>query len=520
MVALLRWLPAMDSVLLIRRPRGWLPVPLRFKVTPTIALALLLASCGGHGDARPPNVFLLLVDTLRADRVSCYEPGGMQSAPTPHLAAFAEQSTVFWNAYAQSSWTRPSVASLFTSRYPSQHRTTQFVGNLPMEEETLAEVFKDHGYATAGFSANILVGGAGYEQGFDSFKFVGPPDRDGAGKARAQQVDAAALAWLDGLPSGAAAPPVFLYLHYMEPHIPYEPSPSALQEIIDQGGNETERMRGVERARRMVSDFIAELEAEPADALNKRREPVDAQTLAGLQDLYDAEVASWDAGLAEFFRQLELRGFLSNALVVITSDHGEEFQEHGRLWHGETLYNEVLHVPLLVRLPQQTHRIDARDTVSLIDVTPTLLDYSGVPPPDRFEGRSLRGIIAQAHGWRRWLTTLRAFAGDSRSPRASFSELFPHFERQQGDAQLHRRSIIAGAHKLIVRADGSAEAYDLAADPKEQAATTLPAGTAGELRQSLRRFAARVATTNSPAYLVPPLDEATRERLHALGYTQ
>jgi arylsulfatase A-like enzyme len=503
------------------RPRGRALALFLFGAPLTIAVPLLLASCGGGAGTRPPNVFLLLVDTLRADRVSCYEASGGTSSLTPSLAAFAQQSTVFWNAYAQSSWTRPSVASLFTSRYPSQHQVTQFLGSLPAEEVTLAEIFKGRGYATAGFFANVGLGTKqGYEQGFDTFSFVGPVDGPGAAKARAQQVDAAALAWLDRLPSGAAAPPVFLYLHYMEPHIPYAPSPAALREIIEQRGNATERMRGVERARQMVSDFIAELQAGPADALNKHRKPVDAQTLAGLQDLYDAEVASWDAELAELLRQLELRGFLANALVVVTADHGEEFQEHGRLQHGETLYNEVLHVPLLMRLPQQTQRIDIRDTVSLIDVTPTLLDYSGVPPPDRFEGRSLRRIIAQAHGWRRWLATLRSFAGDAGSPRASFSELFPYCERQQGDAQLHRRSIIADGRKLIVRADGSAEAYDLAADPKEQTAATLPAGTAGELSQLLRHFAERVATTASPASHGRPLDPATRERLHALGYAQ
>ncbi|HVN83393.1 MAG TPA: sulfatase-like hydrolase/transferase [Candidatus Binatia bacterium] len=484
-----------------------------------VALALIcglaFASCG-HGEVRPPNIFLLLIDTLRADRVSCYQPAGAQPPLTPFLAAFAEHSAVFRKAYAQSSWTKPSVASLFTSRYPSQHHVTEFGVNLAAGEATVAAALKARGYSTASFSANVLVSWQGYEQGFDHFAYIGPPPSEGIGKGRADQVNSAALTWLDEQPTGSGARPVFLYLHYMEPHIPFGPPGSTLDAIMRQRGPLEARSRGVERARKWIDGYFALLREQGAAASDRGPEPIDDEILGGLQDLYEAEVLSLDTRLAEFFSQLQNRGWLDHALVVVTADHGEELRDHGKFGHGGTLYNEVVHVPLLIRPPHAVERTELDDAVALIDVAPTLLDYSGAAPPATFEGRSLRGLIEPRRSYP-WLEKLRArFAPGQTRP--VYSELFPYYEFQRRNPKRHRRSVIVDSFKLIQRVDGSTETYNLADDAAEQSTATAPSPPAGDLGGVLDRFARRMANSENSASAPTPLDASTTEKLHALGY--
>jgi hypothetical protein len=190
-----------------------------------LGLALAL----GCGPGPPPNIVLIVVDTLRADRLGDY--GGTRNL-TPTIDALAERGTVFQRAYAQTSWTSPSVASLMTSRYPLQHGVLVFNSVLPPSEVTLAELLQEEGYATGGFSANAALSAErGYAQGFDeyaSFTRDAEPGPVLGRYARADQVNASVLEWVDGL---AEARPLFLYIQYMEPHIPYFPSSSAVEQL-------------------------------------------------------------------------------------------------------------------------------------------------------------------------------------------------------------------------------------------------------------------------------------------------
>jgi arylsulfatase A-like enzyme len=467
--------------------------------------ALVLAACSPKV---PPNVFLIVIDAMRADRVGWY---GDRRGLTPFLDSLAERGAVFWNAYAQSSWTMPSVATIFTSRYVSEHNVIHMVqpSVLGLDEQTLAESFKQHGYITAGFSGNILVSAAaGFAQGFDRFSLVRPGDlTDILVKGRAQELDRACLTWVAQARKEHPATPMFVYLHYMETHTPYDPPPALLDRLVRARPHPEERPQWITRARDQVRGGLF-------GGINA----LDTDALSGLQDLYDAEVTSLDLQLTDLFSRLRDHGLLANAVVVITADHGEEFQEHGHVGHGWSLYNVLTHVPLLILTSNSYSRDDIRDLVSLVDIAPTLLDYAGIAAPPTFEGRSLRGLIRRHHGfWRLVMHLQELFTSPRRSEQASYSELFPSYTDKPEEPDQHRRAVIVGDRKLIVHADGKEESFDLATNPQESPAAPLLESEASALRAALDRFSTQLAHKRAPEQ-TRPLDADTRERMRALGY--
>jgi arylsulfatase A-like enzyme len=466
---------------------------------------LTLAACSPKV---PPNVFLIVIDTLRADRVGwCGDQRGL----TPFLDSLAESGTVFWKAYAQSSWTMPSVATIFTSRYASEHNAIHMVkpSVLGPEERTLAESFKQHGYLTAGFSGNVIISAAlGFAHGFGDF-FLLPPGEVTAHpvKGRAEELDRACLAWVAQARQRYPGTPMFVYLHYMEPHAPYNPAPALLDQLVRARPHPEQRPQWIARAQDGVKNaFWGGLDR------------LDADAISGLQDLYDAEVLSLDLQLSDLFSRLRGQGLLANAVVVITADHGEEFREHGRVGHGLSLYNELTHVPLLLLTPNSHTRADIHDVVSLVDIAPTLLDYAGIAPPPTFEGRSLRGLLRRHHGlWRLVMHLQALFASPRDSGQASYSELFPLDADKPEEPDRHRRAVIVGDRKLIVHADGKEESFDLATNPQESPATPLAESKVSALRATLDRFSTQLAHKRAPEQ-TRPLDAETRERMRALGY--
>ena len=464
-------------------------------------LLLGLALALGCGSDSPPNIVLIVVDTLRADRLGDY---GNTRNLTPTIDTLARRGTLFQSAYSQSSWTSPSVASLMTSRYQLQHGVLGFTSVLPQAETTVAELLRDHGYATGGFTANAALSSErGFSQGFDEYTRFIRETKGGqilGAYARADQVDSKVLEWLDGL-SGAT--PFFLYIQYMEPHAPYFPSQAALERL------------------RPGRDPINLDRANNLWFLRYGKQPI-APELELVRDLYDAEVIDLDHQLGKLIDELEERGMLDDSILVLTSDHGEEFGDHGSRGHGVTLFEEVVRIPLLIVLPGANSSQRVETTVALVDLPPTLLDLVGVPIPDEFEGHSLRPLLAPTG----WLARLREWAFNAsdangsafQGPGSALVEL--HRSPFGKEAPRHRQSLIAGNHKAVAGHSGGAlEFYDVGTDPLEQNGDALEAGERQILKDRLAA-AVRQAAATPAERLEKPLDAKARQNLRALGYIE
>lgn len=448
-----------------------------------VALSVALLALPSCSKPPAPNIVLIVVDTLRADRLGAY---GSVTGLTPYLDQLAARGTVFANTWAPSSWTCPSVASLFTSRYPSQHHVATYDSVLADEEVSLAEALEPRNYDAAGFSANFrLTRALGYAQGFQEW------DADWkGGKIRGSYLRSQVGTWLRKKPHM----PALLYLQYMEPHAPYEPP----------------------------EPFRSKFQRNPQGALNsevvndkvlKWQRPT-PQEVRFLSSLYSAEVASVDDELRKMMELLDKYGFLSNAIIVITADHGEELNEHKLMGHGRTLYNEAVRIPLIIVASGYAAGRVVQEDVSLMDVAPTLLELAGLPPEPRFEGRSLVPLLSgPSHGAK--LAGL--FSAESTPPAVSF-ELPSLGDRY--DLRAHTDGIVRKSAKVLIKPGGEAVGYDLAADPRER--TPDPAslnGTKTALLDELQRAKSERAKRANAEAQHKPLDDATKEKLRALGYS-
>ena len=433
------------------------------------AVAGTVATIGQPG-GRPPDVVLVVVDTLRADRLGVY---GNERGLTPFLDGLARRSIVFANAYATTTWTNPSIASLFTSRYASELRVTGFDSKVPSDAVTLAEALHRHGYVTAGFCGNDrLTAQLGFAQGFDVW--LAPQllrKIDGSHLTR-KSVQA-----LDRLRRARPGAPLFLYVHYMDPHSPYEPPPPYRARFARPGPD-----AAAANAKVQHWDWGSISEAE-----------VDV-----LSSLYDGEVAYVDAALAHLFAELAARRILDEAVVIVTADHGEEFREHGFLSHGANLYNTTLHVPAMMLAPGYAARSVA-DGVSLLDLGPTVLDLLHLPPEPTFEGRSLVPMLA----------------GRS-EPRDVLAELAKSNVLTQHASALVRDGVKVMARRQPQWMVGRVEVYDLAHDPGET--SPLPSERFPALLRRLRAQKSALATRALLPGERAPLDEEQRRKLRALGY--
>jgi arylsulfatase A-like enzyme len=471
-----------------------------------LACALACASCDRLGQ-RAPNVLVVVIDTLRADRLGVY---GNTRGLTPFLDGLAARGTLFEHAYAVSSWTIPSVASFFTSRYPTQHHVVTFFSRIADSEVTVAERLHEGGWTGGCFSANPnLRKDWGYGQGFDELWSDQTPDVDVHGDT----IRAQGLAWLDRTWSRGSRTPAFLYFQYMEPHAPYDPpEPFRSRFAVDEAGKPFDAQSAVREAiARALPDAVHD--DKPLDVAGAvrtilaRGTPITKREILPFERLYDAEVATADDQVRQLFEELERRGFLENALVVVISDHGEEFVEHGRTSHGRTLYEESVHVPFIVVGPGIAAGRRVAENVSLIDLAPTLVDLLGLPPESRFEGRSLVPLLRPGPG---------ADRGAGAGP-----DILMQLERVisvEMDNRIHSRALRRGDHKFLLRVDGGTEMFDLATDPAE-VATPQPAATQqAPLSDALTLAEAHLGERAASEHAVAPVDEKLKERLRALGY--
>jgi arylsulfatase A-like enzyme len=419
-----------------------------------------------QGTGRPPNVVLYLVDTLRADHLGVYGEG---RGLTPHLDAFAREATLFEDATAPSSWTRPSVASLLTGLAPQQHRVNRLEQGLPAEALLLSERLQASGYRTAAFVANAHIAATfGFARGFDRFEplFEGPN--------RASDVHRRLLTWLEG--TAREPTPFFLYVHTIDPHAPYEPP-------------EEFRRRFAPEADTEVGSF------EAIRAVAERRRSRTPRVEADLAALYAAEVAEADAAFGELLGALKARGLYEASFIAFVADHGEEFFEHGVLGHGWDLYREVLAVPLLLRRPGDARGRRVARPARLEDLVPTVLAQVGSPVPEGLAGTDL------------FLDRV----GDR--PIVSYQD----YEGRRG------ASLVLGPWHLIEPLGGGfargTELYHRPSDPgeRENLAASRPV-LAGYLRRLLRSELAQAEAAPAPRPV--DLDAETRRRLEALGYVR
>ena len=444
----------------------------------------MLASRVARGAPPAPNVIVVVVDTLRADRV-----GGPYHAVrglTPFLDELAARGTRFARAYAPTSWTCPSVASLLTSRYPSQHGVARFDAVLPDSEVTLAESLAVRGYHSAGFTANFrLTADLGYAQGFAFWDAVFPPDPAAHRKVRGDRLRADLESWLLVNHGHGSDAPLFLYVQYLEPHAPYDP-PEPFRSRLAFPNTTPEHAVALNA---QVTGFLPGTKG------------LKSQDLRVLNHLYDGEVAAVDEQIRQLFAVLDRAGVLRDAVIVITADHGEEFGEHGEVLHGHTLYDAAIRVPLIIVAPGYPNGQVVKEPVSLLDVAPTILALAGVAPEARHEGRSLLPLMR----------------GDAPLTRPIVSELEPL--GGEPEQRVHSAAILSGGRKMLLGTNGAIEVYDLDADPGEQhVLPPLMAAESSDLLAALDATRAGLRQRTEPNALARTVDDATKEKLRALGY--
>lgn len=466
-------------------------------------------------ELRLPNILFISADTLRADHLGCY---GYDKPTSPFIDSLAAEGVQFMNAFAQTSWTLPSHLSMMTSMYPHTHTVETDKRTLPGHVKTLPQLLKKAGYTTRAFVTHVFLGKSyGFSRGFDTlydlnprraYPEIEPLPRSLRGSATQPQ------------PSSRRAPassyskagpfvdhliprlellknePFFLFLHFFDPHYDYEPP---------------------EEFARMFDPTFSGVQLGKYGALNshikgKRGKPatIKPEALRKTMALYDAEIRYMDTHLKRLFDAMSRHGLLDNTIVVFTSDHGEEFCEHGSMeGHQWTLYDEVIHVPLIIRFPDGRFRGEQRRTIAQhIDIAPTLMALAGLDAPREFEGRNLMPLIEK---------------GDdpNRGAEYTYSQL-KRFNRKWAVRTAH--------HKLVFTEDTKKnffgkpvrpgyELYDLTVDPGETNNIYDPRDA---VSRHLRAVLSAWMANKKPMEHVsePSLTDEDIQRLRDLGYLE
>jgi arylsulfatase A-like enzyme len=457
----------------------------------SVLSALLLAAAwmpACDGPRRPkatalrPNVLFIAVDTLRADRLGCY---GNTRGLTPRIDRLAEDGARFESCFAHAPWTLPSFASIFSSLTPEEHgaggRVPDFRALAP-NIATFPECFRSAGYATgAVVNVDFLSPPFGLTRGFDQPDAVSYENNRDMRTATAT-TDAASR-WLGEHRDGS----FLLFVHYFDPHAEYRPPQPYRRKFAADVDRESDGFVFGTREQ-VVGLRLGQMKLAPADV--ERAEM-----------LYDGEVAYADAEIGRLLDELARLGLDDTTLVVFTADHGEEFLDHGGWEHGHSLYDELLHVPLIVRQRGRIAPRVVREPVAHIDVAPTVCALGDVPAPSAFRGRDLSPI-------------LRGEALPSRSTIA-FGNFWgaPLSSLRDGEFQLidHPADREAAERWELYRwRDDAHETHDLSASEP-----AVRARMSAELTE-IRGAFARAGTAPGPRV---ELTDPQRKRLNGLGYT-
>lgn len=467
-----------------------LPIASRPRVSlrPASALASLLViavmlccGCSTEPEDERPDVILVMIDTLRPDHLGFY---GYEEETAPFLASLSKNAAVFTRAHSTSTWTAPATASLFTGLYPTDHGVTRgffahrrltkrvqagetvelSLNRMPSSVPTLPELFQAAGYRTFGLATNVNIGPEiGFDRGFDHFERLADMDKNAS--PGAEVIRGKLSEWQSNL---RASGPNFVYLHFMDPHGPYN-------------------------------------ERDPWFERNTARVETTREAA------YDSEISYLDAALEDLFAEM---GWAEDAIVVVVSDHGEEFKEHGHIGHSPTLYNELLRVLAMIHAPVLgvgPGRIEAN--ISLIDMVPTLCALAGVETSENLPGLNLSALL---------LDQSREAA---LSDEAALSEeleqrlLFAHRELDSTDESQALWAVIRGSWKLIRGPEGSL-LFESLSDPLDQVDRREENQDLAESLEGTLDLFAESASWGEGERGSLEIDAEVLERLGKLGYVE
>ena len=342
------------------------------------------------GSPEPPQgVILIMIDTLRKDHMSLY---GYERDTTPTLVKMASEGTLFLDNISQATWTKVSTPSIMTSLYPQSHRVFDAPNRLPAAAHTIAEVYREGGYATASFCSNGFTGrSTNLHQGFEEVHEAGSLNLAGSTKSARPVVDGASD-WLEKHKDS----PFFMYLHLYDPHSNFEARPPYNTMWADAAGKEEH-----EEQRRKALDY-AKSKGETRQ-FNHLPEPVDLSSTGtdpkAWMDYemgwYDGSIRGFDAEIARLLERLRTLGIAEKTQIAFITDHGEELHDHGKMGHGFAAYGEIANVTLLLHRPGAIPPgVKVEATTRSIDLMPTLLNLSGLPVPEEAQGQSLLPLVA------------------------------------------------------------------------------------------------------------------------------
>ncbi len=368
----------------------------------------------------PRGVILIVADTLRRDHLNFY---GCKRETAPFLTRLAGEGALFTDTISQATWTKASMPSIMTSLYPSQEGVKEFSDRLPAGANTMAEVFRSAGYATVSYSSVAFSGRfTNLHQGFEELHEAGSvPDRETNSKTAREYVDRL-TAWLE-LHRNV---PFFVFLHVFDPHDPFEPYPPYNGIWADLGKKE-EHLEQVKKVRELITDPSMKRRGLPS-----REELIKAglnpeEYVSYNKDWYDGSIRALDAEISRLYERLRGLSLSDKTLLVFSSDHGEEFLEHGHMFHGQSVYGELNQVPLFFHLPGVVPRTVVDGTVQSIDIMPTILEICRLAEPPKLSGHSLTGQMSrQTHQMSRSAKpSAVAFASEAGEPRPAFTEKQP-----------------------------------------------------------------------------------------------
>lgn len=436
-----------------------------------------------EGSDNRPNIMIILIDALRPDHLSSY---GYHKKNSPNIGQIAQEGILYRSVYAQSSWTRPSVASIFTSMYPTSHGIIQLNGDpvhnyiLPNEALTISEILNEKGYHTVGFVTNPhITKKFGFDQGFDEFTYFFPQSFYGLQIFKiiaqifkiapvkkfyhqASELNKHIYSWLKSDKNC----PFFMYIHYTDPHMPYFKHP--IQFGLSQNNFRTK------------------------------------WTTQNLLDLYDGEISYVDYHIGKLIELLKKEKLYDNTMIMITSDHGEEFYDHKGYDHGQTLYEEVIKIPLIIKYPNNLDKGKVKDDPVLsIDICPTIMDFLNIPIPDIMKGVSLYKNQQS-----------------SETKRVVFAEL--------GEYEKGMRSLQVGRWKLILTQNFPKDSwkrdypllqlYEITSDVNETYdLASVKKDVSNDLYNRMKLFIENIQI-GSFSSQSSPMDKKLKERLRSLGY--